>query len=314
MKIRALVILFIYIFLMAILASQPGCKAMLIENLINANTAQEEGGQGPPQEVQLEAPTIDLIIQEGPMFDGNTCFYKIEAVVTGMPAPDLEFSRDDSNGVFGDHTVQVNLKDASDIYILGAHASNSEGQANSSITLSWRCSEAETFEEEAAVYNNQEIEYFFEIAFGSEFGGSLPEIHKWTENIRIKVIGDPTNEDLDSLDQVISELHSLIRTIFFDRVSLSSNIDIYFTSVDKFASIEPDYVPGNMGFFWGWWDETGAIYKGKILIATDGINQQERSHLIREELTQSLGLMNDSCCHEDSIFYQDWTATTNYAR
>ena len=162
-------------------------------------------------------------------------------------------------------------------------------------------------------YTEQELKYFFETALGSEFGVSNPEIHKWTEDIRIKVNGTPTNADLDSLSQVISELKSLIRSISIDIVIQDPNIDIYFTAVDQFSSIEPAYVPGNMGFFWGWWDSDGSIYKGKILIATDGVSQQERSHLIREELSQSLGIMNDSYRYEDSIFYQGWTDTINYA-
>ena len=166
---------------------------------------------------------------------------------------------------------------------------------------------------ESAVYDEQEIEYFFETALGTEFGTSQPIIHKWTDNIRIKINGTPTGTDLDSLGQVIAELNSLIGSITFDIVTRNSNIDIYFTAVDQFASIEPGYVPGNMGFFWVWWDNTGAIYKGKVLIAIDGISQQERSHLIREELTQSLGIMNDSYRYKDSIFYQEWTDTINYA-
>ncbi len=168
-------------------------------------------------------------------------------------------------------------------------------------------------EEETPSYNKLEREYFFETAFGSEFGESHSEIHKWTDNIRIKVIGTPTSVDLESLDQVLSELNSLIDSISLDIVTHNSNIDMHFTTIDNFSSIEPDYVPGNMGFFWGWWDNNGAIYKGKILIAIDGISQQERSHLIREELTQSLGLMNDSYWYENSIFYQEWTDTIDYA-
>ena len=62
-----------------------------------------------------------------------------------------------------------------------------------------------------------------------------------------------------------------------------------------------------------WWDGQGAIYKGRILISSDGINQGERSHLIREELTQSLGLFQDSWQYPESIFYQGWTATPEYA-
>jgi len=67
-----------------------------------------------------------------------------------------------------------------------------------------------------------------------------------------------------------------------------------------------------MGFFWAWWDDSGALYRARILIATDGITQEERSHLIREELTQSLGMMNDSYEYKDSIFYQEWTDTGSY--
>jgi hypothetical protein len=39
----------------------------------------------------------------------------------------------------------------------------------------------------------------------------------------------------------------------------------------------------------------------------------ERRHLLREELTQSLGLMNDTNDYPDSIFYQAWTITTQYS-
>jgi len=91
------------------------------------------------------------------------------------------------------------------------------------------------------------------------------------------------------------------------------DIEIYFAAVDKFSSIEPNYIEGNTGFFWTWWDDSGALYRARILIATDGINQKERSHLIREELTQSLGMMNDSYEYKDSIFYQDWTDKGSYA-
>ena len=166
---------------------------------------------------------------------------------------------------------------------------------------------------EPAVYAEQEIEYFFETALGTEFGTSQPVIHKWTDNIRIKLNGTPTGTDLDCLNQVVTELNSLIGSISLDIITRNSNLDIYFATVDQFASIEPGYVPGNMGFFWVWWDNDGAIYKGKVLIAIDEISQQERSHLIREELTQSTGIMNDSYRYKDSIFYQEWTDTINYA-
>ena len=40
---------------------------------------------------------------------------------------------------------------------------------------------------------------------------------------------------------------------------------------------------------------------------------QGQKHLLREELTQSLGLKNDSYKYENSIFQQKWTEVTEYA-
>jgi len=78
--------------------------------------------------------------------------------------------------------------------------------------------------------------------------------------------------------------------------------------------LNPNYVPTNYGFFWSLWhDDNYEIYNSRILVSSADINQTERSHLIREELTQSLGLMNDSNKYEDSIFYQDWTDVTEYS-
>jgi hypothetical protein len=49
------------------------------------------------------------------------------------------------------------------------------------------------------------------------------------------------------------------------------------------------------------------------LITSQKVTQRERSHLIREELTQSLGLMRDSYKHPNSMFYQPWTDVTEFS-
>jgi len=162
-------------------------------------------------------------------------------------------------------------------------------------------------------YSRSELDYFYEIALSAEHGESGNIIHKWVDDIGIKIKGRSTDRDLETVDEVISELNYIIDGIKLDIVVWDPDIEIYFDSVDRFSSIEPNYVQGNSGFFWTWWDDSGALYKARILIATGGINQKERSHLIREELTQSLGMMNDSYEYRDSIFYQDWTDTGSYS-
>lgn len=100
------------------------------------------------------------------------------------------------------------------------------------------------------------------------------------------------------------------------RLKIDNNnpqVRLYFIPESKFKQYEKNYQPTNLGFFWNSWNAKNEIYSSKILISTNQVTQPERSHLIREELTQSLGLMRDSYRYKDSIFYQGWTSTSKYA-
>jgi len=50
-----------------------------------------------------------------------------------------------------------------------------------------------------------------------------------------------------------------------------------------------------------------------MYVDIDRANLTEQKHLLREELTQSLGLANDSQIYMGSIFQSIWTTTTKYA-
>lgn len=158
------------------------------------------------------------------------------------------------------------------------------------------------------------LQEFEAIAFGGEFSRdrSLQVIRKWATDLRIAIAGRPTQGDLETLERTIADLSGLIapRRIRLERQN--SNVAIHFVPTAEFRRIEPNYVEGNRGFFYVWWNNRSEITRSRILIATDGITQAERSHLIREELTQSLGLMNDSWRDPASTFYQGWTATQTY--
>ena len=159
------------------------------------------------------------------------------------------------------------------------------------------------------------INYFFEIAFGAEYdceGECASVIHKWNNDLRIKVSGEPTPEDLETLQQVIVELNDLLTAISFEIVDSQENVEIFFIPISEFESIDPDYLPENWGQFQVW-ISNNVIWKARILIASIGLSQIERSHLIREELTQSLGLMIDSYSYPQSVFQQAWTETVQYA-
>jgi hypothetical protein len=162
-------------------------------------------------------------------------------------------------------------------------------------------------------YTPEQISYFLEVAMGNEFGQSTPIVKKWQGPVRIQIHGTPTPEDWQTLQAVIQDIAGLTNGLQLQIVQDNPNMEIYFVPESDFRRYEPNYRPLNYGFFWTHWDERNTIYNARILITTVGVSQKERSHLIREELTQSLGLMQDSSRYQDSIFFQGWTDPTQYA-
>jgi len=106
----------------------------------DAGNGEDDPDNDDEDDSEAEAPTIDLVIYEGPILavDG-VCYYRIRADVTGTPNPDIVFSRDDSDGAWLPKKVQINLSDPADSYTLTATATNSEGSVPASITLTWGC-------------------------------------------------------------------------------------------------------------------------------------------------------------------------------
>ena len=108
-------------------------------------TAQQASSQThqTAQQVQGEpaAPTIELNISEGPSYSeaDDVCFWRIEATVTGNPAPKITWSKDDSGGTLGDNIAQVNLTRDDPRYTLVGTAKNSVDTATDDIVLTWGC-------------------------------------------------------------------------------------------------------------------------------------------------------------------------------
>ena len=165
-------------------------------------------------------------------------------------------------------------------------------------------------------YTQEEIAYFKEIALQVEYGSGMHQIHKWVEELKIKVIGAPTTEDLEALESTMENLNELSENLHIRhaRKDEAANMEIYFIPHSEFLTkgyVEESVLKNNWGLGVIWWNRFGEINRAVILIASDRANSKERAHLIREELTQSLGLLNDSWEDSESLFYQGW-GTQNY--
>ena len=156
--------------------------------------------------------------------------------------------------------------------------------------------------------------YFMEIALGSEYGLGDFTIKKWVQDIQLEVLGEPTGEDMETLRKVVAELNELLdMRIRIELVSSGGNVKLHFIPHQAFSQYEPPGIIFYGGFFWNWWNFAGEIHTGQIVIGSDRLSQAERNHLIREEVTQTLGLMNDSMRYRDSIFYQGRTETDRFS-
>ncbi|MGA5303843.1 DUF2927 domain-containing protein [Nucisporomicrobium flavum] len=160
------------------------------------------------------------------------------------------------------------------------------------------------------------LTYFFKIALGAEYGDNIRVVTRWMKPVvTVRVAGKPSAADRDCLGRVVSDFNKLTATTDLKlTTSATADIRVHFAPVSRFASLEPNYVPNNDGFFHVDWSAGYVITNANILIRTTGITSRIRCHLIREELTQSTGLMRDADDHPSSVFYgQYWSAPTRYS-
>lgn len=156
--------------------------------------------------------------------------------------------------------------------------------------------------------------YFNKIVLESEFGGQRETAFKWTVDLKIYVDGEKPEYLVEELKDIVSELNSMINPIELKIVSTKSeaNYFVFFGSHEDFKAkydlIFPSRLDHNFGYF-EVYRQSGNMYVD--LYRTS--DKEAHKHLLREELTQSLGLLNDSYDYPESIFYQGWTTTTEYA-
>ena len=163
------------------------------------------------------------------------------------------------------------------------------------------------------------IAYFKAIALGFEFGNASEITRKWVNDMKIFVGGSP-NEAMESeLNKIINEINELTPESFSVEIvddTLSSNYYLYLGSGASYARIFPsqsDYVESNWGLFSLSWNGNNELTSGHMYVDIQRASIVVQRHLLREELTQSLGLARDSFLYLNSIFQQSFTTTTRYA-
>ncbi len=70
---------------------------------------------------------------------------------------------------------------------------------------------------------------------------------------------------------------------------------------------------GLFAFYRSSYDRSEIISSEVFVNTIETKNTTQQKHLLREELTQSIGFPNDSYRYKNSIFQQKWTEVTKYS-
>jgi hypothetical protein len=175
---------------------------------------------------------------------------------------------------------------------------------------------------EKTVLSNQQknvIAYFKEVALGFEFGKASRITRKWTTSMKIFVSGSYNEAHLAELKLVVDELNLLITDDFeIEIVSdrKASNFHIFIGTSSDYAALYPkdeSLARNNSGVYRIFWNNDDQIIKGHMFVNLNNTDLLEQRHVIREELTQSLGLGTDSPLYAESVFQSNWSTPTQYA-
>jgi hypothetical protein len=170
-------------------------------------------------------------------------------------------------------------------------------------------------------YQREVITYFKDVALGFELGSASHIVRKWDRDMKIFVGGDPSQAMTDELNRIVGEINQITSAdgfgISITTDTLQSNCYLFFGAGTEFAKVIPfaaSDIAVNLGLFYVYFDGEDNLDKAVVYVdifrVTDTNTQK---HLLREELTQSLGLARDSERYPESIFQQDWTHVTEYA-
>ena len=166
-------------------------------------------------------------------------------------------------------------------------------------------------------YSDESVKYFNSVATKSEFSSGKFQPHRWRKDMKIYVKGDKPDYLMSELNKIVGELNDIINTINIKVVNSESesNFVIFFggqSGYNEICSSSIGLTEHNYGLF----VVSGgvSIGGGSMYVDTErSSTTSAKKHLLREELTQSLGLFNDTYDYPNSIFYQGWTETNQYA-
>lgn len=150
------------------------------------------------------------------------------------------------------------------------------------------------------------LDYFNEVAIGSEYGESAQIVCKWTKPISYRIVsGTPTEEDTELMQSLFDRLNTIegfpgIRKAIGPE---KADLELYFVprkELENMFDAADESCAGMAEYSWD--SSTGEIFSARVGI--DEALTDDRRSTICEEILQSLGPACDSFSFINSVFYE----------
>ena len=166
-------------------------------------------------------------------------------------------------------------------------------------------------DEETAYYFNQILRY------SESRPNTEGPIYKWNKDIYVHLYGNYSSPNKKEVMKVIKELNRLIapRRIHLVKNPNRANSFIYFGSISENNKNSKSGLRLN-GQYYGHFNilaHKQEIQRAYIFINTHDSSRKRQKHVIREEITQSLGFLNDTYDYPESIFYQGYSESITFS-
>jgi hypothetical protein len=170
-------------------------------------------------------------------------------------------------------------------------------------------------------YDQKTIEYFREITLRNEFNSKVKKRPvRYKKDLKIYLSGTYEKYMVDEVEDILIDLNAIINPIQLTLVKNKSdaNMIIFFGDYNSFVTNNPDLIDAPKlkdcdGYF-KLKSRGDEIKSSRIFINLENQDSQlDLLDCLREELSQSLGAVNDSWKYKNSVFYQGPNYVTKYS-
>ena len=157
------------------------------------------------------------------------------------------------------------------------------------------------------------LRFVEQVLLEAEYGQCSNTVVRWIKSPKIRVVGG-TEEDRLAITALVDELNELLdgtgvslTVARFGEADIGADIKVIIAPLQDFPRLarghDFEYVEGNVGFFYIWFDHQYEITQAVVLIGAE-LTGRERQATIVQEIIQALGPANDSPLFPSSVFFE----------